>query len=74
MKVNAATRAKLVEIGRMMRAARERQDLSQASLADKIGMLRENYLRIEKGRLNVTVETLVRIADGLGMELVVRLK
>ncbi len=36
-------------------------------------MHRENMIRLEKGRANVTVDTLVRIADGLGVELTVRL-
>ena len=33
-----------------------------------------NYARIEQGKQNVTVEMLLRIADGLGVELVVRFK
>lgn len=69
MKVNAATRAKLVEIGASIRAARLRRGMSQAALADEIGMYRENYIRIEKGRVNLTVETMMRIAKGIGVEL-----
>ncbi len=67
MKVGAATNAKLIEIGETIRAARERVGVSQAKLAETIEMQRENYIRIEKGRANVTVETLVRIAEGLGL-------
>lgn len=48
--------------------------MSQAALAAKIGMFRENYLRVEKGRVNLTVETLMRISDGLGVDLVVKFK
>lgn len=69
MKVDARTRAKLVEIGAMIRAAREHAGVSQAVLAERIGMFRENYLRIEKGRLNLTIETLMRIGVGLGLDL-----
>jgi len=72
VKVNAATRVKLAEIGGAIRTARERADLSQASLAEKIGMQRENLIRVEKGRANLTVETLVRIASGLDLDLRVR--
>jgi transcriptional regulator with XRE-family HTH domain len=72
VKVNAATRKKLVEIGDSIRAARVRADLSQAGLAAKVGMLRENVIRAEKGRVNLTVETLVRIASGLDLDLTVR--
>lgn len=74
MKVNTVTRQKLVQIGKMIRAARERTDVSQAALAAKIGMYRENYIRVEKGRVNLTIETLMRIADGLGVDLAVTLK
>ena len=73
MKVNAATGKKLVEIGAVIRAARERAELSQAELAVKVGMQRENMIRVEKGRANLTVETLVRIASGLDLDLTVKL-
>ena len=70
MKVNAATRKKLVEIGEAIRAAREKADLSQAA---KVGMQRENMIRAEKGRVNLTVETLMRIASGLDLDVSVKL-
>ncbi len=69
MKVDAATRAKLVEIGETIREARERTGLSQAALAERIGMHRENMIRVEKGRTNLTVETMMKIADALGLSL-----
>ena len=72
MKVNAATRQKLIDIGETIREARERAGVSQAALAAKIGMLRENVIRAEKGRVNLTVETLTRFADGLEVDLVVK--
>ncbi len=74
MKVDASTRRKLAEIGEVLRAARERAGISQAALAEKIQMGRENVIRIEKGRANVTVDTLVRIASGLGLELQVAVR
>jgi transcriptional regulator with XRE-family HTH domain len=74
VKVNAATRQKLIEIGKMIRATREKVDVSQATLAAKIGMHRENYIRAEMGRVNLTVESLMRIAEGLGVDLVVMLR
>ena len=49
-----------------MRAAREKVGLSQQALADQIGMTRGNYARIEQGRTNVTLDTMLRIAAGLG--------
>ena len=69
MKVDASTRRKLAEIGELVRSARERARISQEELAEKIQMRRENVIRIEKGRANVTVETLLRLASGLGLDL-----
>jgi transcriptional regulator with XRE-family HTH domain len=57
----------------VIRAARERGGISQAALATKIGMHRENVIRVEKGRGTATIETLMRIAEGLGMDLRVTL-
>jgi transcriptional regulator with XRE-family HTH domain len=74
VKVNAATRRKLLDVGEAIRAFRERAGESQAAVARKIGMQRENLIRIEKGRANVTVETLMRIAGALDADVVVRLR
>ena len=38
-------------------------------MAERIGMTRTNYARIEHGKTNVTIETLLRVAEGLGTEL-----
>lgn len=64
-------RAKLAEIGQAIRGAREDAGVSQAALATKIGMQRENLIRVEKGRMNLTVETMVRVSEGLGVNLTV---
>lgn len=34
-------------------------------------MARENYLRLEAGRVNATIETLLRVAKGMGVQLLV---
>lgn len=34
-------------------------------------MERPNYARIEKGRVNITIDTLLRICDGLGVKLAI---
>lgn len=69
MKADAATRKKLAEIGRILRAARLDAGVSQAALAERIGMARENYVRLDAGRVNATVETLLRVASGIGVDL-----
>ncbi|RYG15268.1 XRE family transcriptional regulator [bacterium] len=56
-------------MGEQIRTARLAADVSQEALAEKIGMTRTNYARIEGGRTNVTLDSLLRIADGLGVEL-----
>jgi transcriptional regulator with XRE-family HTH domain len=68
-KLDARTRRAAKEIGRRIQAARIAADISQKTLAEKIGMTRGNYARIEHGRMNVTIDSLLRIAAGLGMKL-----
>lgn len=48
-----------------MRELRLQADLTQEELAEKLGMLAPNYARIEQGRVNVTLDTIVRIANAL---------
>jgi XRE family aerobic/anaerobic benzoate catabolism transcriptional regulator len=64
----------IAEMGKKLRAAREKAGVSQESLAQEIGMTRTNLARIEHGGANVTVETLVRFAGGLGLEVALSLK
>lgn len=72
-KLSRRTLRVAVDVGARIRALRERTpNLSQETLAKKIGMTRQNYARIEYGLTNVTLDTLIRIADGLGVECNVR--
>lgn len=66
-KLDPRTKRAVREIGRRIKTAREEACLSQEKLAATIGMTRSNYARIERGATNVTIETLVRIAKGLGV-------
>ena len=70
-KLDPRTKRAARELGRRMRAARREIGLSQEKLATKIGMTRSNYARLEQGTSNVTLDTLRRIADGLGAELAI---
>jgi HTH-type transcriptional regulator, competence development regulator len=63
------TRDRLVDLGEYIRVARRARGISRKKLADTIGMHVGNYARIEQGKKNVTYETLLRIADGLGVDL-----
>jgi transcriptional regulator with XRE-family HTH domain len=55
-----------------LRSARETLEVQQTELARDVNMDPTNYAKIERGQKNVTIETLVRIAKGLGVTLVVR--
>lgn len=72
-KLTQRTRDYLVDLGEHIRVTRRGRGISRKKLADTIGMHVGNYARIERGKKNVTYETLQRIADGLGMDLTVRL-
>lgn len=56
-----------------MRVARLSRGLSQEALAKRIGMTRTNYARLEKGQTNITIDSLVRIAQGLDLRLDIKL-
>ncbi|RRU16125.1 MULTISPECIES: helix-turn-helix transcriptional regulator [Stenotrophomonas] len=59
----------LPKIGSALRARRVALGLSQEAFADKIGMHRAYYGRIERGRTNLTIGTLNRLAGGLKVSL-----
>ncbi|HWD24760.1 MAG TPA: helix-turn-helix transcriptional regulator [Acidimicrobiales bacterium] len=73
-KNDSRTHERLAQLGRNIRRTRRNLGISRAKLATTIGMHPMNYAKIEQGKQNVTIDTLLRIADGLGVELVVRLK
>lgn len=56
-------------LGLRIQELRQADGQTQEAFADKLGMLPPNYARIEQGRANVTLETLVRVAQGLKVEL-----
>ena len=64
------TKGVLRDLGLRIRELRRSQGLTQEELSEKLGMLAPNYARIEQGRMNTTVETLVRIAKVLRVDIV----
>jgi len=72
-KIDKRTQALLHAFGEHLRATREGMGIAQAALAESIGMEPTNLAKIERGKVNVTADTMRRIADGLGLELVLRL-
>lgn len=62
------------ELGRLIKAERESQGLSQRKLALMIGMHNSHLGRIEAGTCNPSLDTLSRIVSALGVELEVSFK
>ncbi|WP_179394404.1 helix-turn-helix transcriptional regulator [Lacticaseibacillus absianus] len=52
-----------------MRAARAEHDLTQAELADRIGVTRQTIGAIEKGDYNPTIQLCLRICKALNKTL-----
>jgi transcriptional regulator with XRE-family HTH domain len=55
------------KLGAAARARREAQKHSQDTFADAIGMHRAYYSAIERGERNLTIFTIWRVAEGLGV-------
>ncbi|MFJ2162344.1 helix-turn-helix domain-containing protein [Streptomyces sp. NPDC087856] len=56
-------------IGDHIRAGRRAARLTQEALAHRVGIDRPSVVEIEAGRRNMTVNTLMRIADVIGVPL-----
>lgn len=57
------------KLGLRIRQLRHEQELTLQAAADKMGLDLKHLQKAEAGLLNVTLVTLLRIADGLGVEL-----
>ena len=55
-------------VGRRIAELREAADLTQANVAEKIDTTVTNYQRIEHGTQNVTLETMAKIANAIGVK------
>lgn len=70
--IDKHTKPLLAGLGEHLRLLRESLGVPQVQLARKIKMEPTNLAKIERGEKNVTLDTLRRIADGLGVELIVK--
>lgn len=59
----------LIAIGRNLAAGRARADLTQEQVAREIGMLGQQYQRMERGRHDTGVTKYVHAARAIGMPL-----
>jgi transcriptional regulator with XRE-family HTH domain len=54
-------------LARNVREARQKRGLAQEALALKVGLSATYVSQVESGSRNVTLETIQRLADGLGL-------
>lgn len=62
------------ELGNSIRARRKTLGITQEDLADLAGVNINTVIRIEKGKINPSIEVVSAIVDVLGMELVLQIK
>ena len=65
--VDMAQTALHIEISRTIRNARKQKGLSQKGLAEKMGVKQSLVSRWESSECNYTIDTLVEVADALGL-------
>ena len=58
----------VTDIGRALRAARKAEGLSQKALSDRIGLTQAQISRFENGKSDPRLSSLVEVARGLGVE------
>lgn len=61
-------------VAKMIYSVRTEANLTQEQLAKRIGTRQANISRVEKGSSNITVDTLSKIAEATGYELVISMK
>lgn len=57
------------QVGERIRHVRERANLTQLEVCGRSGLDVATYSRIEQGHASPKVDTLIRIADAIGVEL-----
>lgn len=55
-------------VGRNLRRHREEQGCSQEAFAERMGVHRTYFSSVERGERNLTLQTLEKIADFLGVD------
>lgn len=60
------------EVVRQLREARKAEGMTQERLAELVGTKKSNISRLESGRYNPSLDFLVKVADGLGKQISVK--
>jgi HTH-type transcriptional regulator/antitoxin HipB len=66
---NVAAKVAAMLLGDAVQDARQEAGLTQAELAERIGIKQPSLCRIETGQVNVSISMLARIAEALGVPL-----
>jgi transcriptional regulator with XRE-family HTH domain len=59
---------------RQLKNYRKDQGMTQAQLAERVGTKKSNISRLESGRYNPSLDFLIKVADGLGRQITMKVK
>lgn len=59
---------------RQLKEVRKDQGMTQEKLAELVGTKKSNISRLESGRYNPSLDFLVKVADGLGKQIQMKVK
>jgi transcriptional regulator with XRE-family HTH domain len=59
---------------RQLKYYRKDQGMTQEELAERVGTKKSNISRLESGRYNPSLDFLVKVADGLGKQITMKVK
>jgi len=54
-------------VGEAIRSARRERGYAQETFAARVGLDRSYFGAVERGEFNITIDTLLKITDGLGV-------
>lgn len=63
-----------VLFGQRLRTARLRANVTQADLGDQVGLTGPYISKVESGQINVTIATMQRLAEALGLDVAAMLR
>ena len=69
----AEDKAVLKDVAGQLRSVRTSLGITQELLAERVGTKKSNISRLESGRYNPSLEFLVKVADGLGKKVQVKI-
>jgi transcriptional regulator with XRE-family HTH domain len=61
-------------VASQLKAIRREQGMTQEQLAEAVGTKKSNISRLESGRYNPSLDFLVKVADGLDRQIIVKLR